>query len=120
MADRVSNNPELTRFLEEKLAEKTSKEWEEIFKRAGVANGPIPYIDEVFQDPQVLHQEMLLEMNHPTIGRIKTIGFPTKLGRTPATLLLSSPLFGEHTEEVLNELGFRLNEIATMRKDGVI
>jgi len=120
VADRVANRPELTKLLEEKLVEKTSKEWEAIFDKVGVANGPILYIDEVFQDPQVLHQKMLLEMDHPTVGKIKTLGFPAKLSRTPGQLELPPPLKGQHTEEVLKELGYSFQEVETMRKEGVI
>jgi len=120
VADRVANRPELTKLLEEKLVEKTSKEWEAIFDKVGVANGPILYIDEVFQDPQVLHQKMLLEMDHPTVGKIKTLGFPAKLSRTPGQLKLPPPLKGQHTEEVLRELGYSFQEVETMRKEGVI
>lgn len=120
VADRVVNRPELTPLLEDKLAEKTTKEWEEILDQAGVANGPILHIDEVFQDPQVIHQEMLLEQNHPTIGKIKTIGFPTKLSRTPATLRLHPPLMGEQTEEVLTELGYSGKKIEQLREEKVI
>jgi CoA:oxalate CoA-transferase len=120
VADRVANRPELMRLLEEKLVEKTSKEWETIFDKVGVANGPILCIDEVFQDPQVLHQKMLLEMDHPTVGKIKTLGFPAKLSRTPGQLKLPPPLKGQHTEEVLKELGYPPQEIDTMRKEGVI
>jgi CoA:oxalate CoA-transferase len=120
VADRVINRSELTRLLEEKLVEKTSEEWETIFDKVGVANGPILYIDEVFQDPQVLHQKMLLEMDHPTVGKIKTLGFPAKLSRTPGQLKLPPPLKGQHTEEVLKELGYPPQEIDTMRKEGVI
>jgi len=119
VADRVINRPELTKLLEEKLTEKTTKEWEALLDEAGVANGPILYIDEVFQDRQVLHQKMLLEMDHPTVGKIKTLGFPAKLSRTPGQLRLPPPLLGQHTEEVLKELGYSLQEIETMRKDGV-
>ncbi len=120
VADRVINRPELTKLLEEKLTEKTTKEWEATFDEAGVANGPILYIEEVFQDPQVLHQKMLLEMDHPTVGKIKTLGFPAKLSRTPGQLRLPPPLLGQHTEEVLRELGYSLQEIETMRTEGVI
>lgn len=119
VADRVANRPELTRLLEEKLAEKTIKEWEAVFDEVGVANGPILYVDEVFQDPQVLHQKMLLEMDHPTVGKIKTLGFPAKLSRTPGQLKLSPPLKGQHTEEVLKDLGYNLQEIEAMRTEGV-
>jgi crotonobetainyl-CoA:carnitine CoA-transferase CaiB-like acyl-CoA transferase len=120
VADRVVNRTELTRLLEEKLAEKTSKEWEEVLDQAGVANGPILHIDEVFQDPQVLHQKMLLEMDHPTVGKIKTLGFPTKLSRTPGKLRLPPPLMGQHTDEVLKELGYKPGAIEAMRTEGVI
>jgi formyl-CoA transferase/CoA:oxalate CoA-transferase len=120
VADRVVNRSELTRLIEEKLIGKTSKEWEVILDEAGVANGPILYIDEVFQDPQVLHQKMLFEMDHPTVGRIKTLGFPAKLSRTPGHLKLPPPLKGQHTEEVLNDLGYSLQDIDKMRKEGVI
>jgi len=118
--DRVLNRPELTRLLEEKLVKKTSKEWETILEKVGVAYGPILFLDEVFQDPQVHHQKMILEMDHPTAGRIKTLGFPAKLGRTPAQLRMPPPVLGQHTEEVLKELGYPPGEIEAMRKEGVI
>lgn len=117
--DRVKNRDALTQILEKKLTEKTVKEWGEILDKAGVANGPILHIDEVFKDPQVLHQEMLLEMDHPSIGRIKTLGFPTKLSRTPAQLRQPPPLLGQHTEDVLQELGYGAEEIAGMKKGGI-
>ncbi len=120
VADRVENRSELTALLEEKLAEKTSKEWEPVFDKEGVANGPILHIDQVFQDPQVLHQKMVLEMDHPSVGKIKTLGFPAKLSRTPAELKLPPPLKGQHTEEILGELGYPSDEIEAMRGEAVI
>ena len=120
VSERVTNREELTKLLELKLVDKTTKEWEKILNEAGVANGPILYIDEVFQDPQVLHQQMLKEMDHPTIGKIKMVGFPTKLSRTPGTLRLPPPLLGQHTEEVLQNIGFSDEDITVMRKDGTI
>jgi len=118
--DRVTNRAELGKLLEEKLAEKKTKDWEEILNGVGVANGPILHLDEVFQDPQVLHQEMLIEMDHPTIGRIKNLGFPAKLSRTPGAVRLPPPLLGQHTEEILKEQGYSLREIEGLRKEGII
>jgi crotonobetainyl-CoA:carnitine CoA-transferase CaiB-like acyl-CoA transferase len=120
VADRVVNRGELTPLIEEKLAGKTGKQWEDILDEAGVANGPILHVDEVFRDPQVLHQQMLLEMDHPTLGKIKTLGFPSKLSRTPGQLRCPPPLLGQHTEEVLKELGYEPDAIETMRAEGVI
>jgi len=117
---RVTNRSELGKLLEEKLGEKTTKEWGEILNEVGVANGPILHIDEVFQDPQVLHQEMLVEMDHPTIGKIKNIGFPVKLSRTPAAVRRPPPLLGQHTEDLLKELGYGPQEIETLRKEKII
>jgi crotonobetainyl-CoA:carnitine CoA-transferase CaiB-like acyl-CoA transferase len=120
VTDRLTNRSELTQLLGKKLSEKTNKEWEAILDKAGVANGPILYIDEVFKDPQVLHQKMLMEIDHPTAGKIKSLGFPVKLSRTPAELKNPPPLLGQHTEEVLKELGYRPQEIETMHGEGVI
>ena len=118
--DRVKNRPELTRLLEERLSEKNNKEWEAILERAQVAYGPILHLDEVFQDAQVRHQKMILEMDHPTAGRIKNLGFPAKLSRTPPRVEMPPPTLGQHTEEVLRELGYHYGEIKTMRNEGVI
>ncbi len=120
VSDRMANREELALLLEEKLVEKRTREWESILDSAGVANGPILHIDEVFQDPQVLHQEMLQEMEHPLVGMMKTMGFPVKLRRTPGELRLPPPLLGQHTEEVLRDLGYSSTEIQSMREEGVI
>jgi crotonobetainyl-CoA:carnitine CoA-transferase CaiB-like acyl-CoA transferase len=120
VSDRMANREELTRLLEEKLVERTTREWEAILEKAGVANGPILHIDEVFQDPQVLHQRMLLEMEHPLVGVMKMLGFPVKLSRTPGELRIPPPLLGQHTEEVLKALGYSIEEIHAMKDERII
>jgi len=118
--DRVINRPELSEILNEKLKEKTSEEWIEILNDRGVACGPILNIKEVFENDQVLHLKMLEEIDHPHCGRIKTIGIPTKLSRTPGSIRKPPPLKGEHTDEVLRELGFSKEKIEAFHEAGVI
>jgi len=67
--------------------------------------GPINTLDQVFADPQVLAREMVVGVEHPTLGRIRALGSPVKLSRTPPQVRRRAPLLGEHTEAVLREAG---------------
>ncbi len=118
--DRVLNRPELSRLLNEKLKEKNSGEWIEILNNGGIACGPILNIKEVFENEQVLHLKMLEEMDHPLCGKIKTIGIPTKLSRTPGSVRTPPPLKGEHTDEVLKELGLSEEVIASYHENKIV
>ncbi len=120
VADRVANRDELAGLIEEKLADKTTAEWQEVFNRVGVASGPILYIDEVFQDPQVLHQQMLKVIDHPVLGELKTTGFSVNLSRTPADISAPPPLLGEHTEQILAEMGYDAQTIESLKEEGVV
>ena len=118
--DRVLNRPELSRLLNEKLKGKNSGEWIEILNNGGIACGPILNIKEVFENEQVLHLKMLEEMDHPLCGKIKTIGIPTKLSRTPGSVRTPPPLKGEHTDEVLKELGLSKEVIASYHENKIV
>jgi len=120
VADRVANRPALTSAIEDKLRAKTTAEWQELLDGAGVASGPILFVDQVFQDPQVLHREMIKTMSHPILGELKTTGFSVKLGRTPAEIKLPPPVLGEHTEEILAELGYDKAAIASLKEQEVV
>ena len=99
---------------------KPRDEWFEILAKADVPVGKVQDIDEVFSDPHVLHRRMLIEVDHPQYGKVRQIGFPVKLSDTPWQVRRPIALQGEHTREVLSELGCSEDEIARLRQDGVI
>ena len=82
--------------------------------------GPVHNLQEVFEDPQVIHNEMIVDMEHSIYGPIKLTGFPVKLSDTPATLRLPPPTVGEHNEEVLRELNYTDDEIRALQREGVV
>ena len=72
------------------------------------------------EDPHILARELVVETDHPTLGRIRTLGTPLKLSETPLIPGRPAPLLGQHTDQVLSETGFTAEEIATLRRDGVV
>jgi len=118
-AKRMANRAEINDIIGEIIKTRSRAEWIELLNNAGVPCGPILDLKEVFSDPQVLHQEMLLESPQPS-GPVKMPGFPIKLSQTPASLRGLSPQIGEHTEEVLKELGYNAEEVKRLRQEKVV
>ncbi len=77
-------------------------------------------LGDVFSDPQVLAQEMVIEADHPGHGPVRITGFPVKLSSTPARLRHPAPALGEHTDEILAAAGYTADQIASLRRSGVI
>jgi crotonobetainyl-CoA:carnitine CoA-transferase CaiB-like acyl-CoA transferase len=120
-ADRVANRAALIPALQHVVAEKPSAIWVERLLEVGVMAAPINTLPEVFADPQVLHRQMLMELDHPTLGPVRISGIPYKLGATPASGRRHPPLLGEHTGEVLRDLlGLEDDQIATLKDEGAI
>ena len=115
-----SQGDEVVAQLEKIFLTKTRDEWTEYLEGFEICHGPVNDFQETFSDPQVLHRGMILEVDHPTEGRIKQVGFPIKFSETPGRVRLQSPGYGEHTKEVLQELGYSEGNIETLERSGVI
>ena len=117
---RAKNRKALNAEIDRALAKKTSAEWVEILNEAGVPCGPIYTMDQVFADPQVRHLGAAAEVEHPRLGKLRILNQPIKLSRTPARLVSATPERGEHSDEVLREVGLSDAEIAALRRKNVI
>ena len=118
---RVENRKELVSILQKIFLQKDSGEWIKLLTDAEIPSGPINTIDRVFADPQVQAREMLVGMEHPSIGPIKLVGSPMKLSETPVQYRIPPPLLGEHTEEILRDvLGYDKTKIARLKEEKVI
>jgi formyl-CoA transferase len=119
--DRVANRQALIAILSEMFRSRNNATWLELLKQAEVPCAPIQTIDQVFQSPQVLHRNMLVEVAHPTAGTVRMAGLPVKFSATPASVRLAPPLLGEHSEQVLSSwLGMSSETIAKLKQKGVI
>src|SRR5258706_1232424 len=117
---RAKNRKALNQEMTRSLKTKTSVEWVEIMNKAGVPCGPIYRMDQVFADPQVKHMQAAVEVTHRKLGKLRLINQPVKLSRTPAKLVAASPERGEHTQEVLLDLGFSSHDIEGFKSEGII
>ena len=118
--DRVRNRDTLRPRIEAALAARTSAEWTELLGGAGVPAGPVNTVPEALEHPQVAARGMVVELDHPVAGPIKTLGSPLKLSGNPVSIRRPPPTLGQHTTEILGELGFAAGEIAALREKGVI
>ncbi|HEX2942475.1 MAG TPA: CoA transferase [Rhodopila sp.] len=119
-AARVANRARINAIVGGKLAGQTTAHWVEALNRAGVPCGPVLGIEGVFQDPQILAQEMVMDVEQPGHGLIRMLGFPMKLSGTPCRVRRPAPALGEHSGEILAELGYTTAEIEAWRQSGVI
>jgi crotonobetainyl-CoA:carnitine CoA-transferase CaiB-like acyl-CoA transferase len=117
---RVQNHDELYTVLEKVFAQKTADEWLALFEKNGLPCGPILSVAEVLEHPQVRAREMVVERPHPKLKSVKMTGVPVKLSVTPGEAGAAPPLLGQHTEDVLRELGYSGGQLADFKKRGVI
>ena len=118
--DRSKNRLILNAELQKTFINKTSREWVKILNEASVPCGPILNVQQVFEDEQVQALGLATEVKHPTLGTLRIQNVPVTLSRTPGVVKTASPDTGEHTDEVLGELGYTSAEIKTLREERVV
>jgi crotonobetainyl-CoA:carnitine CoA-transferase CaiB-like acyl-CoA transferase len=118
---RVENRVEMTRLIQEIFRKKSTAEWLALLDSAGVPNGPINDIAQVFEEPQVKARGVKIELEHAAAGKLPLVASPMRFSATPLEYRLAPPLLGEHTDEVLRKLlGTSNAEIAQLRAEGVL
>ena len=118
--DRMENVAALEEILNEHFIKRTSAEWLDKLEAAGVPAGPVMNVGEMHQDPQTLARKMVVEVDHRRAGKVKTLGPPVKLSRTPASVRSAAPVLGQHTAKVLAEYGYSAEEIDQLAAAGAI
>ena len=113
---RVLNQGELTAILEDIFISRPVDQWVAAFEDVGVPVGHVYSIDQVYSDPQVTAREMAVDLDHPKAGKTRVIGIPVKLSETPGQIRRPAPTLGQHTDELLNQLGLSADEIAVLRE----
>ena len=118
---RVENRAELTRLLQAVFSQRSTRAWVEILEAAGVPNGPINDVAQVFEEPQVKARGIKVELDHPVAGKLPTVASPMRFSATPVEYKLAPPVLGQHTEEILRGL-LQLDDaaIARLRADGTV
>lgn len=118
--DRVAHRQALVSHLQRRFETRPTAAWVEVLDAAGVPNGPILSLAEVFAHPQVRHRQMVVEMDHPAAGRIRQTGIPVKLSDTPGRVRTPPPTLGQHTTAILRELGMPETEMAALLRENVV
>ena len=117
---RFQNGDLIHKELEKAFQKKTRDAWIEPLQEADVPHSPVLTKEEVFSHPQVLENDMVVEMAHPVAGPVKMLGIPFTLSRNPGAIQRPSPVLGEHSREILFELGYNESEIQSMQNAGVV
>ena len=117
----MENRTELTRLLGELFRQRTTAQWVELLEQAGVPNGPINDLAQVYAEPQVKARGIRVDLDHPVAGKLPTVASPMRFSATPVGYRGAPPVLGQHTDEVLRGLlGKSEAEVARLRAERVI
>ena len=116
--DRLANLKALESELNARFETQSCAHWLDVLEEAGIPAGPILDVIQMHNDPQTAARQMVPTVTHPVAGEVQTIGLPIKFESTPGRVAAPAPIFGQHTAEVLRELGYSDEDIAEMGRDG--
>ncbi|MGZ6008217.1 MAG: CaiB/BaiF CoA transferase family protein [Rhizomicrobium sp.] len=120
-AERVAHRQLVVDLLKPIFSRRTTAQWISDLEAANVPCGPINRVDQVFSDPQAIARNLTVAMQHSAVGQMQLVASPLRLSRTPPEYRNAPPLLGEHSEEVLTSLlGLRAEELASLRKAGIV
>ncbi|WP_312461785.1 CaiB/BaiF CoA-transferase family protein [Comamonas sp.] len=112
--ERMANRDLLIAIISEAMRSNTTDYWVEKFEQAGVPAGPVRKIKDMLEDPQTLARDMVIEVDHPVAGPVQALGLPIKFSHGNGVTRRGAPQYGEHTAEVLQELGYSSDDIAAL------
>jgi crotonobetainyl-CoA:carnitine CoA-transferase CaiB-like acyl-CoA transferase len=119
-ADRMAHLKELEALLSARFRTRPAAYWLSALEEAGVPCGPVNDMLQALADPQTIAREMVIEVEHSSLGTVKTIGLPIKFSETPGKVRSGAPLYGEHTGAILSAYGFDADEITALQKEGAV
>jgi crotonobetainyl-CoA:carnitine CoA-transferase CaiB-like acyl-CoA transferase len=120
LMERIARREEILSALQSAFKTKTREEWISLLHEADVPCGPVLTIEESFSDPQIMHRQMVFEMDHPVEGTIKQRAFPARFSDTELKRDMPPPLYGQHTDEILTGLGYTRDDIKKLREEKVV
>ncbi len=117
---RNVNRDQLTPILDQYLAARPAREWVKLMNAAEIPSGPLYGVDEALNDPHIRARHMIVQMEHPSVGPFKSLAFPGLFSGTPMSYRIAPPRLGEHTDQVLAELGYDAAGIQRLHAEGVV
>jgi crotonobetainyl-CoA:carnitine CoA-transferase CaiB-like acyl-CoA transferase len=111
---------EVYELVQAKLLGRQTGSWLELLATKDVWCAPVQSFDEVVDDPQVAHNDLLTTVEHPSGGTLRVVGVPVRFSATPGSIRSGPPAVGQHTDEVLTAIGYSEEEIGTLRSEGVL
>jgi crotonobetainyl-CoA:carnitine CoA-transferase CaiB-like acyl-CoA transferase len=116
----IDEQDQMKTKIESIIKGKNLAQWMEIFEGVDACVAPLHNLEEMTQDPQVRHRNMIVDVDHPVLGLIQQVGIPIKLSNTAGSLRTVAPQLGEHNEEIFTRMGHSAEQIAQWKKDGVL